>query len=159
MKMKIISRLNQNIWCIEILILLVLPFFNLVLNQNIWCIEMHFLQRTLVSHLLEPKHMMYWNYCIGCLSFRHLVLEPKHMMYWNVVTNLANSVLIPLNQNIWCIEIHMDLLEILLLITWTKTYDVLKYRWVKSRWRRFFTWTKTYDVLKSNRLANIIKCW
>ena len=119
--------------------------------------------------------MMYWNFRYVRFEIFNLSLEPKHMMYWNPKKASSISFRLNLNQNIWCIEITQSYLSTFLeclepkhmmywntsvsqgmtaTVTWTKTYDVLKYLLNILSSLLDLTWTKTYDVLKSRQDIN-----
>jgi len=79
----IYKDLNQNIWCIEILMI-----FQVEVQQYPW---------TKTYDVLKSKRTDYNNLFTN--------LEPKHMMYWNKIDCSNILVSKSLNQNIWCIEI------------------------------------------------------
>ena len=75
------------------------------LNQNIWCIEILLYDHSKLSYQLEPKHMMYWNQKVVTLSTKVYLAWTK--TYDVLKYDGARGALdyIDLNQNIWCIEI------------------------------------------------------
>ena len=124
----ILTFLNQNIWCIEILITIKLQqsmvswtktydvlklafiivfYFYMFLNQNIWCIEMQLSSRFNVIFSGLNQNIWCIEIWLIIIARDNDSLEPKHMMYWNTLFLSSKEVVEALNQNIWCIEIKM----------------------------------------------------
>ncbi len=97
--------LNRHIWCIETTCNKWYNDVTTFLNRHIWCIEtILFEYASIMLYLLEPTHMMYWNY-IWTLCQAVMKILNRHI--WCIETRswtLYVFVFEDLNRHIWCIE-------------------------------------------------------
>ena len=99
------------------------------------------LQQIAPASHVEPKHTMYWNFCISSMANITPSVEPKHTMYWNLLHTFYAL-------GFWAGR--------------TETYDVLKSLLNNFGNSVMKCRTETYDVLKwrrrvRERLFNLVE--